>query len=214
MYLVSTSLLAPHVSPSLGHICSLCVGYNFHSMAIPPSLFSPLPWSGVSPFSHPLELCLQLLTPFLSCLGHLGVQSILYITSSWSVYSANPFTAGGQNFPKLSITACTDHGQISIYSAWQQAYQFRTLTLTVGIFGRVARLFHWDRTGCLVTTPINYSMWEGNRQLTEFFLHFDQMVENPEAQRWDPTVTDATEGDVEEFNKAVKATFARPSEPG
>jgi len=57
-------------------------------------------------------------------------------------------------------------------------------------------------------------MWEGNRQLTEFFLHFDQMVENPEAQRWDPTVTDATEGDVEEFNKAVKATFARPSEPG
>lgn len=36
--------------------------------------------------------------------------------------------------------------------------------------------------------PIDYSKAKGNHQLTEFFLHLDQMAGDPEARGWDPTV--------------------------
>jgi len=104
---------------------------------------------------------------------------------------------------------CSTRGQITLYSARQRAYQFRTSVFTVGIFGKIARLFRWDRTGSKVTVPIDYSTAEGNRHLTEFFDRFDRM--SPEARGWDPTVGDATEKEIKDFAEAVrKACEGRP----
>ena len=59
--------------------------------------------------------------------------------------------------------------------------------------------------------PINYSTEKGNRQLTEFFLRFDRMADDPEARGWDPTVKEATVEEVEDFAEAVKvACEGRP----
>jgi hypothetical protein len=118
---------------------------------------------------------------------------------------SDPFATEENFFPKLFKNTCATRGQITLYSVRQQAYQFRTSILTVGIFGKVARLFRWDRTGCKVTAPIDYSTEEGNRQLTEFFLRLDRMADDPEARGWDPTVEDATKQEVKAFTRAVKA---------
>jgi len=115
--------------------------------------------------------------------------------------------------PKLSGTACASRGQIILYSIRQRAYQFRTSTLSVGIFGKVARLFRWDNTGCNVSEPIDYSTEEGNRQLVEFFLRFDRMVDDPEARGWDPTVCDATAAEVKAFAQAVEVASKEQHDP-
>jgi hypothetical protein len=125
--------------------------------------------------------------------------------------SFNPFATKGNFFPKIFDNDCADRDQISLYAAQQQAHQFRTSILTVGIFGKIARLFRWDRAGCKVTVPIDYSTEKGNSQLTEFFLRFDRMADDPEARGWDPTVKEATTKEVEDFAKAVKvACEGRP----
>jgi hypothetical protein len=125
--------------------------------------------------------------------------------------SSDPFATEEKFFPKLFNNTCASRGQITLYSVRQQAYQFRTSILTVGIFGNVARLFRWDRTGCKVTVPIDYSSREGNLQLTEFFLRLDRMADDPEARGWDPTVEDATEEEGEDFAEAVRmACEGRP----
>ena len=96
----------------------------------------------------------------------------------------------------------------------QQDHQFRTSMFAVGIFGKVARLFRCDRSGCQVTRGIDYSTEEGNRQLTEFFLRLDRMADDPEARGWDITVCDATEEEAENFSEAVQATLEGTLESG
>jgi len=127
--------------------------------------------------------------------------------------SADPFATEDKFFPKLFNNASASRGQIALYSTRQQAYQFRTSIFTVGIFGKVARLFRWDRTGCQVTAPIDYSTEKGNCHLTEFFLRLDRMADDPEARGWDPTVKDATPKEIEDFAEAVKATCEVRPEP-
>ena len=124
--------------------------------------------------------------------------------------SSDPFSTGDEPFAKLLKHACSTRGQMTLYSARQQAYQFRTSVLTVGIFGKSARFLRWDRTGSKVTVPIDYSTAEGNRHLTEFFTRFDRM--SPEARGWDPTVKDATKKEIEDFDEAVRKASQRPSE--
>ncbi|KAF9644698.1 hypothetical protein BDM02DRAFT_3149965, partial [Thelephora ganbajun] len=127
--------------------------------------------------------------------------------------SADPFATEGTFFPKLFNNTCASRGQIVLYSTRQQAYQFRTSIFTVGIFGNIARLFRWDRTGCQVTVPVDYSTDKGNRQLTEFFLRLDLMADDPEARGWDPTVKDATAEEVKDFAEAVKTACEGRLEP-
>ena len=127
--------------------------------------------------------------------------------------SSDPFGDGDAFSPKLTNVACTSRGQITLYSIRQRAYQFRTSTLTVGIFGKVARLFRWDNTGCSVTKPIDYSTTEGNRHLAGFFRRLNQMVNEPEARGWDPTVTDATQSEIRDFAEAVKVACVGQSGP-
>ena len=123
--------------------------------------------------------------------------------------SADPFDTEDKFFPKLFNNTCNVRGQITLYATRQQAYQFRTSIFTIGVFGGVARIFRWDRTGCQVTEPIRYSQDEGNRRLTEFFLRLDRMADDREARGWDPTVTDATTKEVQKFRKAVRAACNR-----
>jgi hypothetical protein len=123
--------------------------------------------------------------------------------------TSDPFATEEKNFPKLFKNTCASRGQITLYSVRQQAYQFRTSILTVGIFGNVVRLFRWERTGCKVTVPIKYSTEEGNRQLTEFFLRLDRMADDPEARGWDPTVEEATKEEIKDFTKAVRTVCKR-----
>lgn len=104
-------------------------------------------------------------------------------------------------FEKLFDTTCATRGQMTLYSTRMQMYQFRTCVFSVGIFGRVARLFRWDRAGAIVSEPIKYSV-EGNRELSEFFYRFNLM--NPTQRGWDPTVCDATAEEAAAFTQAIK----------
>ncbi|KAF9649051.1 hypothetical protein BDM02DRAFT_1981591 [Thelephora ganbajun] len=127
--------------------------------------------------------------------------------------SVDPFPNENGLFPKSFNNTRSSLGQIVLHSIRQQTHQFRTSTLTVGIFGKVARFFRLDRTGCQVTAPIDYSTEEGNRQLTEFFLRLDRMADDPEARGWDLTVKSATSEEVKDFAEAVKLACEGRPEP-
>ena len=85
-------------------------------------------------------------------------------------------------------------------------YQFRTCVFSVGIFGKVARLFHWDRAGAIVSAPIKYSA-KGNRELAKFFYRFNLMDRTQ--QGWDPTVRDATEAESNAFTQALETAVGK-----
>ena len=106
-----------------------------------------------------------------------------------------------EQFQKLFDTTCATRGQMTLYSTRMQMYQFRTCVFSVGIFGKVARLFRWDRAGAIVSAPIEYSA-EDNRELAEFFYRFDLM--DPARRGWDPTVCDATAEDAAAFTQAIQ----------
>ena len=104
-------------------------------------------------------------------------------------------------FQKTFKSTCASRGQMVLYSTRLQMYQFRTCVFSVGIFGKVARLFRWDRAGAIVSEPIMYSE-KGNRRLVEFFRRFDLA---DRAQRgWDPTVSDATLEEATAFDQIIK----------
>ena len=105
-------------------------------------------------------------------------------------------------FEKLFELTCATRGQIIIYSTRMQTNQFRTWAFSIGIFGKVARLFRWDRAGAIVSDPILYS-GKGSGDLVEFLCRFDMM---DRAQRGsDHTVSIATGAEAEAFDKAIKA---------
>jgi hypothetical protein len=129
--------------------------------------------------------------------------------------SSDPFNPGDGLPPKLTNTAIATRGQIILYSIRQRAYQFRISSLSVGIFGGIARLFRWDNTGCVVSAPIKYSTEGGNCQLVEFFIRFNQTT--AEARGWDPTVDYASTDEAQAFDSVIKAacTSKGPApEPG
>jgi hypothetical protein len=118
--------------------------------------------------------------------------------------SSDPFDSEDGTFPKTFNSTSVTRGQMALYATRQQAYQFRTWIISVGIFGPVARLFRWDRSGCQVTGPIEYSSPEGNKKLTEFFLRLDRMAGDPEARGWDPNVQNPTAKEILNFDRAIK----------
>ena len=125
---------------------------------------------------------------------------------------SDPFSIYDESSEDLLMDARSTRRQITLYSTRQQAYQFRTSVLMVGIFGKIARFFRWDRAGSKVSVPIDYSKAEGNRHLTEFFTRFDLM--SPEARGWDLTVKDATEKEIEDFAVAVRKVCQGRPKPG
>ena len=116
----------------------------------------------------------------------------------------DPFSTANGRFPETFKNTSDTRDKMARYTTRQQTYQFRTSVFSVGVFGKVARLFRWDRAGCQVTEPIKYTTEEGNRQLSEFFVRFDRLADDPEARGWDPTVKDATAKEVDDFAEAVR----------
>jgi hypothetical protein len=93
---------------------------------------------------------------------------------------------------------------MALYASRMQKHQFRTFVLSVGIFGNIARLFRWDRSGVVVSKPIMYSE-EGNRELSEFFRRFD--LSDRTQRGWDPTVSNATPGQSAALTNAVETAM-------
>ncbi|KAF9645016.1 hypothetical protein BDM02DRAFT_3131389 [Thelephora ganbajun] len=115
---------------------------------------------------------------------------------------SDPFHSHDQlPFEKLFEATCATHGRIVLYSTRLQTYQFRTWAFSVGVFGKVARLFHWDRAGAVVSEPIRYCK-RGNRDLAEFLCRFDLMDHGQRG--WDHTVFDATPEESVVFDEAIK----------
>jgi hypothetical protein len=127
--------------------------------------------------------------------------------------SADPFITEDDFFPRFFNNPSEIRKRIVDHANRLQYNQFRTYLFTVGIFGKAARLFRWDRSGCQVTEPIDYSADEGNRQLTEFFLRFDRMADDPEARGWDMTVKEATVLEANQFTEAVTVARERGFRP-
>jgi hypothetical protein len=119
--------------------------------------------------------------------------------------TSDPFNEDGKGpFPKASETACALRGQMVLYATRLQMYQFRTFVFSIGIFGDVARLFRWDRSGAIVSTPIMYTK-KGNHELSEFFYRLNLM---DRAQRgWDPMVSDATSEEAADFDQAIETVI-------
>ena len=111
-----------------------------------------------------------------------------------------------ERFQKLFNTTCATRGQITLYSTRMQMYQFCTCVFSVGIFGKVARLFRWDRAGAIVSAPIKYSA-KGNCELAEFFYHFNLMDRTQRG--WDPTVRDTTEEESNAFTQAIETAVGK-----
>ena len=117
--------------------------------------------------------------------------------------TSDPFhVEGKQSFEKHFETTCATRGQIALYATRLQTYQFRTWVFSIGIFGNVARLFHWDRAGAIISEPIYYTKG-GNRELAEFLWRYDRL---DRVQRgFDPTVFDATKEEAAAFDNAIKS---------
>ena len=108
------------------------------------------------------------------------------------------------SFEEPFQNTCDTRRHIVTYAICMHVYQFRTCAFSIGIFGKVARLFRCDRAGVVFSEPIPYCTG-GNRDLSEFFYRFDLM---DRAQRgWDPTVFDATPEEAASFDGAVKAAI-------
>ena len=116
---------------------------------------------------------------------------------------SDPFDGDDTAFRKSSHPISTLPGRMALHSTRLQMYQFRTFVFSVGVFGNVARLFRWDRSGAVVSESIRFPE-KGNRELTEFFYRFD-LADRAE-RGCDSTVSDATREETTAFNRAIKTS--------
>ena len=114
--------------------------------------------------------------------------------------TSDPFDVGDAPFPRSSPTTRASLEQMVWHVTRIQMYQFRTSFFSVGIFGNVARLFRWDRSGSIVSKPIMLTE-KGNRELSEFFYRFN--LADSTQRGWDPTVSEATPEETAAFDQAV-----------
>jgi len=93
-------------------------------------------------------------------------------------------TNGENSFLRDGKLASDTAGQITAYAAAQFGSQFRTCVYSVLIVKSYARLIRWDRTGAVVSEPIEYNR-EGH--LVEFFRRYHKA--SPKLRGVDTTVT-------------------------
>lgn len=68
----------------------------------------------------------------------------------------DPFKDAPGVFENQSEAGTSTRGQMSLYAAAQLSRQHRLWIFSVGIFGKFARLFRWDRAGVVVSGRIDY----------------------------------------------------------
>ena len=115
--------------------------------------------------------------------------------------ASDPFDGEDSAFRRSSHPITTSPGRMALHSTRLQMYQFRTFVFSVGVFGDVARLFRWDRSGAIVSGPILYRE-AGNRELAGFFYRFD--LADRGGRGWDLSVFDTTPEETAAFDRAVK----------
>lgn len=120
--------------------------------------------------------------------------------------STDPFSSKNVPLPGSPPGIPANLARVTFNLSRQLTCQFRTSAFAVGIFGKVARLFRCDRSGCQFTAGIHYSTERGNRQLAEFFLRLDRLADDPEVRGCDLSISDATKEEADCFSHVVKAT--------
>jgi serine/threonine protein kinase len=90
----------------------------------------------------------------------------------------------GQSFLRGTKGAIDTAGQITAYAAAQLGSQFRTCIYSVLIVKSYARLIRWDRTGAVVSQPIQYNQ---QPELAEFLRRYYKAP--PKVRGVDTTVT-------------------------
>jgi Fungal protein kinase len=103
-----------------------------------------------------------------------------------------PYSIGEGNDKKTSFLHDTKAGtntagQITAYVAAQLGAQFCTCAYSILIVRSVTRLIQWDRTGAIVSEPINYNQ---NPALAEFFRQYHKAPQ--ELRGIDTTATELT----------------------
>ena len=87
--------------------------------------------------------------------------------------------------------------QFAKYAAEIMTRQHRTHLFTFYISGTYARLFYWDRSGCVVTTPIDLV-----RDPRPFYLFIFRLVHGkPDIQGYDPSVVDASAAEIDAWRR-------------
>lgn len=92
-------------------------------------------------------------------------------------------------------------GQIAAYAAAMCARQYRTHCFTISIFGQMARIIRWDRSGATVSRAFNYH--DESQWLAEFALHYS--AASYAQQGYDMTVTKASAEEEVHFVDVVTA---------
>ena len=100
---------------------------------------------------------------------------------------------------KNSRDAHVTCGQITAYATLHMSAQYRTHVFFVLICKDYARLIWWDRSGAIVTNPIQYNV---TSELFDFFILLDHSPPNVQGQ--DTTVRLANPKDTRDAVKAVK----------
>ena len=112
-------------------------------------------------------------------------------------------------FEKVTGQSADTRGQIISYAAKLQSFQHRCFLFSFLICGQYARLFRWDRSGCIVSALFNFH--EQPQILASFFWCYAHLSE--EERGYDSTVTRATPQEIkylaEATNKFIKDSLPR-----
>lgn len=97
-------------------------------------------------------------------------------------------------------------GQLAHYALEQFAQQHRCHLFQLIVFGKLARILYWDRSGAIVTERFNYV--ENPRPLATFLWRYTRATDR--ARGLDPTVTVAAEDEAGQFRE-ILCDFVRVS---
>ncbi|KAK7682831.1 hypothetical protein QCA50_014215 [Cerrena zonata] len=100
---------------------------------------------------------------------------------------------------KVTGQSASTRGQLISYTATLHSFQHRCFSFSFLICGQYARLFRWDRSGCIVTALFNFH--DEPEILAAFFWCYAHL--SPEKQGYDTTVKRATPEEAKYLANAV-----------
>jgi hypothetical protein len=108
-----------------------------------------------------------------------------------------------EGFLRESIVGIQARVQQNIYALEIQNRQHRTHAFTFLIAGKYARLFRWDRAGCLVSKPIN--LMSEPQHLLNFIYRLSRGGRT--MQGFDPTATLASKAEIDQLRAYKPANW-------
>ena len=111
-------------------------------------------------------------------------------------------------FEKVTGQSADTRGQIISYAAKLQSFQHRCFLFSFLICGQHARLFRWDRSGCIVSALFNFH--EHPEILASFFWSYAHLSQKQRG--YDPTVKRASLEEIKYLSDAT-TKFIKDSRP-